>query len=109
MTFTYAAAVILASHGHDVKVPRGMMVTVSRRYLAYGAMVAVGANPAMVTDAISKAARYDKPPQVGYADTDGFAAATGGSRLGSASRQQRYSNWRTSPRSAREHARTWSD
>lgn len=99
-----------------------MKVTASGRYLAYGAMVAVGANPAMVTDAISKAARYDKPPQVGYADTDGFAAATGGSRLGSSSRQQRYSNWRTSPRSAsrsgtsattprstREHARTWSD
>jgi hypothetical protein len=83
-----------------------MKVTASGRYLAYGAMVAVGANPAMVTDAISKAARYDKPPQVGYADTDGFAAATGGSRLGSASRSGTSA---TTPRSAREHARTWSD
>lgn len=37
-----------------------------------------GADPAPVTEAIGKAARYNSLQSVGYADTEGFAATTGG-------------------------------
>ncbi|WP_339071828.1 ABC transporter permease [Methylovirgula sp. 4M-Z18] len=40
-------------------------------------LVAPGADPAMVVDAIGKAARYASLQSVGYADTDGFGATTG--------------------------------
>jgi putative ABC transport system permease protein len=40
-------------------------------------LVAVGADPALLTDAIGKAAHHESLQQVGYADTDGFAATTG--------------------------------
>ena len=41
------------------------------------ALVAPGADPAMVVDAIGKAAHHDSLQSVGYADTEGFAATTG--------------------------------
>ena len=41
-------------------------------------VVAPGADPPMVIDAIGKAARYSSLQSVGYADTDGFSATTGG-------------------------------
>ena len=41
-------------------------------------LVAPGADPAMVIDAIGNTARYDSLRSVGYADTEGFAATTGG-------------------------------
>jgi putative ABC transport system permease protein len=40
-------------------------------------LVGPGADPAMVIDAIGKAARCDSLQSVGYADTEGFAATTG--------------------------------
>jgi putative ABC transport system permease protein len=40
-------------------------------------LVAPGADPATVIDAIGSAARYDSLQSVGYADTEGFAATTG--------------------------------
>jgi putative ABC transport system permease protein len=40
-------------------------------------LLAIGADPAVVIDAIGNAAHYDSLRQVGYANTDGFAAQTG--------------------------------
>jgi putative ABC transport system permease protein len=40
-------------------------------------LLAIGADLAVVTDAIGKAAHYESLQQVGYADTDGFTATTG--------------------------------
>jgi putative ABC transport system permease protein len=37
-----------------------------------------GADPAMVIDAIGKSVRYEALQSVGYADTEGFSATTGG-------------------------------
>ena len=41
------------------------------------ALVAPGADPAVVVDAIGKAAHYSSLQSVGYADTEGFGARTG--------------------------------
>src|ERR1700730_3940437 len=42
------------------------------------ALLLPGADPATVTDAIGKAARYEALQSVGYADTEGFSATAGG-------------------------------